>query len=224
MIFCLTQPYNPLERWITNHCWPVGEGQPGGDTGLLPSPAQHQPAQTWGKVCSQGLPSRAPNPRHEPGEPSSTQIPTFCPRSGTLQADPSRGLLWVSPRTPFTASLGTGVSSPWGQIVFQSKFQRDYTTPASNRSEPALPSPALLLKKGEQGPRRLQNKLQSCQLGVTKFRKDFTLAWNSRTCGSGSTGSRGSGEGGGRMGVRGAGGPTDTGKEVGHPQRPPGAR
>lgn len=144
------QPYHPLGRW--HHQPLLADGR--WARGCLS--AQHCPGQ--------GLqPGALPSKSQIPGKPRGTQIPTFCPQIGTLQADPSRGLLWASPRAPFRASLGTGVSGSRGQIVFQSKFQRDYTTLASNRSEPALPSPALLLKKGEQGPRRLQNKLQSCQ-------------------------------------------------------------
>lgn len=160
VIFSLTQPYSPLGRWHHKLLLTGGRWAAQGDTGLLPSLAQHRPGA---RSAARGSPFEAPNPWHEPGRTRGTQIPNFCPQSGTLQADPSQGLLWVSPRAPFRASLGTGVSSSRGQIVFQSKFQRDYTIPASNRSESTLPSPARLLKKGEQGPRRLQNKLQSCQ-------------------------------------------------------------
>lgn len=74
VIFCLTQPYKPLERRITNHCWPVGEGQPGGTRGCsprLPSTSQHRPGA---RSAARGSPS-------EPQTPGTSQGSRAAPKS-----------------------------------------------------------------------------------------------------------------------------------------------
>lgn len=75
-----------------------------------------------------------------------------------------------------------------GQIVFQSKFQRAYTTPASNRSDSAsrrFPPLPCSLRRERGAHTACKTSFKAASKWVTKFRKDLMLAWNLQAVSSG---------------------------------------